>query len=111
MKRGVFATMNGSLTAWAGPWGVSFAMNLTPDKETGLAEWTEQTFIQMVRTGKHQGQPNGRDVLPPMPWFNLKDLTDADLKAIWAYLHSLPPVTNRVPLPTAPPQAAPTSGG
>ena len=69
------------------------------------------SFIQMVRTGKHQGQPNGRDVLPPMPWFNLKDLTDADLKAIWAYLQSLPPITNRVPLPSAPPQAAPTSGG
>jgi hypothetical protein len=73
-------------------------MNLTPDKETGIAEWSEQMFIQVARTGKHQGQPNGRDILPPMPWFNLKDLKDSDLKAMWAYLRSIPPVRNNVPL-------------
>jgi mono/diheme cytochrome c family protein len=101
-EKGIAATTNASLTAWAGPWGVSFATNLTPDKETGLAEWNEQLFIQMARTGKHQGQPNGRDILPPMPWFNMKDLTDADLKAIWAYLRSIPPVKNQVPLPVPP---------
>jgi hypothetical protein len=98
----VLASTNSSLTAWAGPWGVSFAINLTPDKATGIGEWSESNFIQMARTGKHQGQPNGRDVLPPMPWFNMKDLTDADLKAMWAYLRSLPPVKNQVPLPIAP---------
>ncbi len=101
-RKGVVASTNGSLTAWAGPWGVSFAINLTPDKATGIGEWSEGNFIQMVRTGKHQGQPNGRDILPPMPWFNMKDLTDADLKAVWAYLKSLPPVKNQVPLPIAP---------
>jgi mono/diheme cytochrome c family protein len=104
-RRGVAATTNGDLSAWAGPWGVSFAMNLTPDRETGIAEWSEQMFIQVARTGKHQGQPNGRDILPPMPWFSLKDLTDADLKAIWAYLRSLPPIQNQVPFPI-PPKAA-----
>ena len=102
-RKAVMATANESLTAWAGPWGVSFAINLTPDKDTGIGEWSEKLFIQMARTGKHQGQPNGRDILPPMPWFNLKDLTDADLKAIWAYLLSLPPVKNQVPLPVLPP--------
>jgi hypothetical protein len=102
-RKAVMATANESLTAWAGPWGVSFAINLTPDKDTGIGEWSEKLFIQMARTGKHQGQPNGRDILPPMPWFNLKDLTDADLKAIWAYLRSLPPVKNQVPLPVLPP--------
>jgi hypothetical protein len=102
-RKAVMATANESLTAWAGPWGVSFAINLTPDKDTGIGEWSEKLFIQMARTGKHQGQPNGRDILPPMPWFNLKDLTDADLKAIWAYLRSLPPVKNQVPLPALPP--------
>lgn len=59
-------------------------------------------FMQMARTGKHQGQLNGRDILPPMPWFSMKDLTDADLKSIWAYLKSLPPVKNPVPLPVLP---------
>lgn len=101
-RKGVVASTNGSLTAWAGPWGVSFAINLTPDKATGIGEWSEGNFTQMARTGKHQGQPNGRDILPPMPWFNMKDLTDADLKAMWAYLRRLPPVKNQVPLPLAP---------
>jgi len=73
-------------------------MNLNPDKETGVAEWSEEMFIQMARTGKHPGQPNGRDILPPRPWFNLKDVKNADLKAMWAYLRSIPPIRNNVPL-------------
>ena len=101
-EKGVAAATNAMLTAWAGPWGVSFAANLTPDNETGIAEWSEQTFIQVARTGKHQGQVNGRDILPPMPWFNLKELSDADLRAKWAYLRSIPPVKNQVPLPLLP---------
>jgi cytochrome c len=101
-RKATMAATNESLTAWAGPWGVSFAINLTPDKETGIGEWSEEMFIQMARTGKHQGQPNGRDILPPMPWFSMKDLTDGDLKAIWAYLRSLPPVKNKIALPVLP---------
>ncbi|SRR5713226_2003468 len=102
LQKGVAAATNSSLTAWAGPWGITFATNLTPDKATGIGEWSEEMFIQMARTGKHQGQPNGRDILPPMPWFNMKGLTDADLKAIWTYLRSLPPIKNQVPLPVLP---------
>jgi mono/diheme cytochrome c family protein len=101
-EKGVGAAANPTLTAWAGPWGVSFAANLTPDKETGIAEWSDALFIQMARTGKHQGQPNARDILPPMPWFNMKHLSDADLLAIRAYLNSIPPVKNEVPLPLLP---------
>jgi len=81
---------------------VSFAANLTPDKTTGIGEWSEATFIQAIRTGKHQGQPNGRDILPPMPWNFIKEATDDDLKAIWAYLRSIPPVKNQVPFPVPP---------
>jgi cytochrome c553 len=110
MKRNVAATTNEMLTAWAGPWGVSFAINLTPDKETGIAEWSEKNFIQAIRTGKHQGQPNGRDILPPIPWFDMKDLTDRDLNAIWAYLRSLPPIKNQAPFPIPPGSAAASSG-
>src|SRR5262249_12988240 len=101
-KRNVLATTNDMGTAWAGPWGVSFAANLTPDKETGIKEWSETAFIQMARTGKHQGQPAGRDILAPMPWFNMKDLSEADLKALWAYLRSIPPIKNQVPFPIPP---------
>jgi hypothetical protein len=101
-KRNVLITANDRGTAFAGPWGVSFASNLTPDKKTGIGEWSETTFIKMARTGKHQGQPDGREVLPPMPWSSLKDLSEADLKAMWAYLRSIPPVKNQVPLPISP---------
>lgn len=101
-ERYALALTNSMLTAWAGSWGVSFAINLTPDKETGIGEWSEEGFVRAMRTGKHQGHPNGRAILPPMPWENLKEMTDADLKAIWAYLRSLPPVKNAVPLPRPP---------
>jgi hypothetical protein len=108
-QRNAMALTNPMLTAWAGPWGVSFAVNITPDTATGLGEWTEQAFIQAMRTGKHQGQPNAREILPPMPWQSLQAMTDSDLKAMWAYLRSIPPVKNQVPLPV-PPSASPTMG-
>jgi mono/diheme cytochrome c family protein len=88
------------LTAWVGPWGVSYAANLTPDEQTGTGLWTEDVFIQAMRTGKHMGA--GRPILPPMPWEFIKTMSDSDLKAIFAYLHSLPPIKNMVPQPVAP---------
>ena len=84
-------------TAWAGPWGVSFTANLTPDAETGLGGWTPDMFIQALRTGKHQGK--GRPILPPMPYAWFSQLTDADLRAVFAYLQSIPAISNKVPAP------------
>ena len=95
------------LTAWVGPWGVSFPANLTPDP-TGLEPWTEAQFIQTMRTGRHLGV--GRALLPPMPWFSLNGLTDGDLRAIFAYLRSLPPVSNVVPAPIPPAAASGAPG-
>lgn len=96
---GWIAATNVHLTAWVGPWGVTFAANLTPDA-TGLGSWTEDVFIRAMRTGKHMGA--GRDILPPMPWFGLAGLTDDDLKAIFAFLRSIKPVENVVPAPITP---------
>lgn len=90
----------GTNTAFAGPWGVSFTANLTPDPETGLGKWTEETFIQAIRTGKHEGQ--GRPILPPMPWPQYRNATDDDLRSVFAYLRTIPPIKNRVPLPIEP---------
>ncbi len=87
-------------TAWAGPWGISFAANLTPDMETGIGSWTEEMFVKALRTGKHMGE--GRDILPPMPWPMIGQMTDEDLKAVFAYLHSLKPISNAVPDPISP---------
>ena len=86
-------------TAWSGPWGVSFTTNLTPDT-TGIGSWSEEAFINTIRKGKHLG--NGRDILPPMPWASYANLTDADLKAIYAYLKTIPKIANRVPAPLPP---------
>jgi mono/diheme cytochrome c family protein len=91
------------LTAWAGPWGVSFTANLTPHA-SGLGGWTAEQFIQTMRTGKHLGA--GRPILPPMPWYDIGQLTDPDLRALFAYLRSLKPVENPVPAPL-PPAAGP----
>jgi hypothetical protein len=94
--------MSATNTAWAGPWGVSFTANLTPDKETGLGDWTEEMFIKTMRTGLHQGK--GRPLLPPMPFWMVGNLSDPDIKDLFAYLQSLPPVHNRVPAPIDPPE-------
>jgi hypothetical protein len=94
------AITNNHLTAWVGPWGISFARNLTPDMATGLGSWTEAMFIKTIREGKHQGE--GRALLPPMPWPVYKNMTDDDLKAVWAFLRTLPAVNNPVPDPVAP---------
>lgn len=85
-------------TAWSGPWGISYTQNLTGDPETGVAGlYTEEQFIMTIREGKKQGR--GRAILPPMPWPVIRNLTDDDLKAIFAYLKTVKPVRNKVPEP------------
>jgi mono/diheme cytochrome c family protein len=87
-------------TAWAGPWGISYTSNITPDQNTGIGIWTEDMFIKAMRTGKHMG--TSRTILPPMPWPWYGQMRDEELKAIFAYLKSIPPIRNRVPDPTPP---------
>jgi mono/diheme cytochrome c family protein len=95
------AAASSTLTAWSGPWGVSFSANLTPDPETGrLRDFTEEQFVQTLRTGRHKGQ--GRQILPPMPWPFIGKMTDDDLKAVFAYLRQIPPIRNKVPDPLPP---------
>src|SRR5690349_10117958 len=90
-------------TAFTGPWGVSYAANLTPDRNTGLGIWTEEMFVKAIRTGRHMG--TSREILPPMPWPAFRNATDEDLKSIYTYLRTLKPVTNHVP-DVQPPAAA-----
>jgi mono/diheme cytochrome c family protein len=92
------AVIGPTFTSFGLPFGVAYAANLTPDKDTGLGAWTREMFIAAMRTGRHMGN-NGRPILPPMPWPNLAQLSDDDLGAIYAYLRSIPPVANRVPEP------------
>jgi hypothetical protein len=100
-KIGPWVLFNMGSTAAVGPWGTSFAANLTPD-DTGIGNWTEAQFVKCIREGKSKGLDGSRMLLPPMPWPGIAKMTDADLSAIFAYLQSIPPVKNAVPNPMPP---------
>ena len=86
---------SGSETGWSGPWGVSYARNLTPDSTTGIGTWTEEQIVNAIRTGQ---RPNGDHLLlPPMPWPNFVAMPDKDAYAIAKYLKSIPAVSHQVP--------------
>jgi hypothetical protein len=89
---------NMNLTAAVGPWGTSFAANLTPH-ETGIGAWSLEQFKTAIQKGKYKGLAESRMLLPPMPWQVYKNIKEDDLKAMFAYLKSLPPVNNLVPQP------------
>jgi mono/diheme cytochrome c family protein len=93
-------TFSATFTAWAGPWGVSFTANLTPDRDTGLGAWNARTFIDTIRSGRVMAK--GRELLPPMPFPAMQNMTDADLASIFAYLRTVPTVANKVPEPVPP---------
>ena len=94
---------NADLTAAAGPWGVSFAANLTSD-QTGIGNWTEENFRRALKEGKYKGLAGLRMLLPPMPWANFAVISDEDIKSIFQYLKSTKAVNNVVPLPISPEQ-------
>jgi hypothetical protein len=79
--------------------GVFHGPNLTPDKETGLGNWTKEQIVKAMQEGV---RPDGRMLAPIMPWRALANLTKEDALAIAAYLQSLPPVRNKVPGPFGP---------
>lgn len=93
--------MNNDLTAGAGPWGVSFAANLTSDP-TGIGNWTEENFKRALKEGKFKGLTGTRTLQPPMPLTNFINVSDEDVRAIFAYLKSTNPVRNVVPAPIPP---------
>jgi len=101
LAEGDQAVIGPTFTSFRLPFGVVYSANITPDAETGIGAWTEQQFIATMRTGQHMGV-RGRPVLPPMPWMSLRELSDDDLRAVFAYLRSVPAVKNRVAPPSVP---------
>ncbi len=99
IRQGVI--FNHQSTAYAGPWGISYAANLTPDA-TGIGSWTFEQFDKAMREGKAKGLENSRPLLPPMPWPNYRNMEADDMKAIFAYLKSIKPVKNVTPAPQPP---------
>lgn len=102
---GFWMLFNRELTAYVGPWGTTFAINITPDSATGIGAWREIDFIKAMKTGKHLGHEQGRPILPPMPWVKFSKLSEEDLAAIFAYLRTVPPYHNKTPEAIPPPPA------
>jgi hypothetical protein len=98
---GKWVLFHGDLTASVGPWGISYSANLTPH-ETGIGSWTYEQFKKSMTEGKHKGMDGGRMVLPPMPWQSLAELDEDDLRSIYEYLKTIPPIDNLVPSPVPP---------
>lgn len=96
-----WALMAMDLTAAVGPWGTSYAANLTSD-ESGIGSWTEEQFVRALTKGLYKGIEGSRPLLPPMPWQNLVHAKPEDLKDIFMYLKSTRPVNNVVPAPLPP---------
>jgi len=90
---------SGSELGWEGPWGVSYARNLTPDPGTGLGSWTDAEIERVLRSGVRK---YGASVLPPMPWPEIARLTPEDMAALIAYLRSVPPIQHMVPMAVPP---------
>src|SRR5205814_10231712 len=82
-SKGVTATT--ALTSWVGSWGISYTANWTSDA-TGGGNSKEEQFIYAIREGKMKGLAGSRPMLPPMPWQMYRNMTDDELKAIFAYL-------------------------
>lgn len=109
MAPGKWILANNNFTAYVGPWGTSYAANLTPDP-TGIGSWTEDQFLLAMKEGWYKGMEGTRKLLPPMPWQAYGQLADEELRAIYSYLMTIPPVENVVPaakMAGPPPGAAP----
>lgn len=99
-KRDLSRTLGGSEVAFEIPGlGAFVGPNLTPDKETGLGEWSVEQIMAAIRTGK---RPDGRELAPIMPWRDLASLSDSDARSLALYLKNLPPVQHKVPGPFGP---------
>jgi mono/diheme cytochrome c family protein len=96
--------LSGSDLGWEGPWGVTYARNLTPDMETGIGKYTADDIVRALRTGRRL---DGSPMLPPMPWPNAAQMNDEDIQALAAYLKSLPAVSHKVPDRLSPGSKAP----
>ena len=87
--------VKGGTSAYAGglpidtPFGTFYSPNITPDKETGIGNWTEADFIRALKEGR---DPKGRNYFPVFPYIYFSKITDEDAGALYAYFMHIPPV-------------------
>ncbi len=74
------------------PFGTFYSPNITPDKETGIGNWTEEDFIRALKEGK---DPQGRNYFPVFPYIYFSKMTDDDAKALYAYFMNIPAVKQK----------------
>ncbi|WP_035914944.1 c-type cytochrome [Legionella lansingensis] len=90
--------VKGGTPAFAGglpintPFGTFYSPNITPDKETGIGNWTEKDFIRAMKEGR---DPEGRNYFPVFPYVYFAKMTDDDARALYAYFMSIPPVKQK----------------
>ncbi|HVQ74301.1 MAG TPA: cytochrome c [Candidatus Binatia bacterium] len=77
-----------------GPFGTVYSTNITPDRDTGLGAWTDEQIITAIRLGR---RPDGGRILPVHPYTVFNGMAAGDLKALVAYLRSLPPISRKTP--------------
>lgn len=83
--------------------GIVYPPNITPDKETGIGDWTLEEIADMLQSGINN---HGDQTLQVMPWVNYSKLLPQDARSIAMYLKSLPPVKHQVPANVAPGRTA-----
>jgi len=81
--------LNAGGRRYDGPFGTVYAANITPDRETGIGNWTDDQIITAIRLGR---RPNGERLIPVHPYFVFNGMAEEDLRALVAYLRSLPPI-------------------
>jgi mono/diheme cytochrome c family protein len=72
-----------------GPFGSVYSTNITPDRQTGIGGWTDDQIITAIRLGR---RPSGERLIPVHPYPVFNGMAEEDLRALVAYLQSLPPV-------------------
>src|SRR5574337_292361 len=122
-------TLNAGGRKYDGPFGTVYSANITPDRETGIGAWTDEQIITAIRLGR---RPNGERLVPVHPYPTFNGMAEEDLRALVAYLQTVPPVNRpnkpkRITVPffesiglpawlvafaprESPPPVAPTSG-
>ena len=93
-KKGLVVTQ--TFTAWTGPWGTTYAANLTSDS-TGIGNWKEEQFLKALKEKKWMGLDNTRPLMPPMSMMPVTEMSDDELKAIFAYLKTTKAIRNVIP--------------
>ena len=88
------AQANAGGKKFEGPFGTVYAANITPDRATGIGSWTDEQIITAIRLGR---RPNGERMLPVHPFTSFNGMAEEDLKALVAFLRTVPPVHHSTP--------------